>query len=67
MMRVATPETLNAIEVIQVRDWMDKNNPNIHYTVRSGNGCVWVSWGSTTPINLYFVFREGKIFDVQVD
>jgi len=67
MMRILTPETLNSLEVLQVQDYMQKYHPNKHYTVRSGNGCVWVSWGSSVPISLYFIFKNGKIFDVQVD
>ena len=66
MMRIQTPETLNSLEVLQVQDWMEKNSPRIHYEVRSGNGSVWV----TAPhlnLNLYFVFRNGKIADIQVD
>ena len=67
MMRIETPETLNSLEVIQVRDYMERYHPNKHYHVRSGNGCIWVYWGSTIPINMYFIFKEGKIADVQVD
>ena len=63
-MRILTPETLNSLEVLQVQDWMNKNNPNIHYDVRSGNQCVWISYGQ---INIYFIFRDGKIADIQVD
>jgi hypothetical protein len=29
-----------------------------------GNECIWVYYGS---INLYFVFRAGKIADIQID
>lgn len=64
MMRIQTPETLNSLEVLQVQDWMEKNNPTINYDVRAGNGCVWVIYGK---INIYFIFRDGKIADIQVD
>lgn len=64
MMRILTPETLNPLEVIQVRDWMDKNNPNIHYEVRSGNDCVWIT---ARNLNLYFIFKNSQIIDIQVD
>jgi hypothetical protein len=64
MMRITTPETLNSFEVLQVQDWMEENNPNIHYDVRSGNGCVWVT---ARNINLYFFFKDGQIADIQVD
>lgn len=64
MMRIETPETLNSLEVIQIRDYMDRYHPNKHYHVRSGNGSVWVTWGQ---VNMYFIFQDGKIADIQVD
>lgn len=63
-MRIQTPETLNSFEVLQVQAWMEKNNPNRHYEVRSGNGSVWVTMGQTS---LYFIFRNSQIADIQVD
>lgn len=68
MMRIEQPELLNSLEVIQVREWMERRySPEHHYTVRPGNSCVWVHWGSTVPINLYFIFRNSQIADIQVD
>ena len=64
---ISTPNGLNSLEVIQVVDYMDKNYPQKHYNVAAGNDCIWVYWGSTIPINLYFIFRNGKIVDVQID
>ena len=58
------PALLNEFEVILVADHMEKNHPDLHYTMTPGNECVWVYYGS---INLYFVFRAGKIADIQVD
>lgn len=65
--RIYNPENLNSLEVIQVIDYMDKKYPTYHYSVTAGNGCVWVYWGSSVPVNLYFIFRDGKIIDIQVD
>ena len=62
--RILTPETLNSLEVVQVVDYMDKHHPNNHYNITKGNQCVWVYWGD---MNLYFVFRDGMIADIQVD
>ncbi len=62
--RIQTPETLNSLEVIQVVEYMDKKYPNTHYSIATGNQCVWVYWGN---INLYFFFSNGKIADIQVD
>jgi hypothetical protein len=58
------PELLNEFEVILVGDYMEKNHPNVLYTMTPGNNCIWVYYGS---INMYFVFRDGKIADIQID
>jgi hypothetical protein len=29
-----------------------------------GNDCIWVYWGR---MNLYYIFKEGRIHDIQVD
>lgn len=65
--RLYRAEELNEFEVLQVADWMESRYPDLHYTMTPGNGCVWVYWGSSIPMNLYFIFRDGKIADVQVD
>ncbi len=61
---LSRPELLNEFEVLLVADYMEKNHPTVHYTMTPGNECVWVYYGS---INLYFVFRAGKIAEIQVD
>jgi hypothetical protein len=58
------PELLNEFEAIQVADYMERTKPNTLYTMTPGNDCVWVYYGS---INLYFIFRAGKIADIQID
>lgn len=35
-----------------------------NYTMRPGNDCIWVSYGL---INAYYIFRNGRIVDVQID
>ena len=60
-------DELNEFEVMTVGEWMEQRYPNVYYTMAPGNDCVWVYWGSSVPMNLYFIFREGRIFDVQVD
>lgn len=61
---ITKPEKLNPLEVIQVMDYMDKRYPNVRYSVTQGNGSVWVYWGS---MNLYFLFKDGRISEVIVD
>ncbi len=55
---------LNEFEMIQVGEYMEKHHPNVLYTMTEGNNCIWVYWGN---MNLYFIFRDGKIADVQID
>jgi hypothetical protein len=56
---------LNPLEVIQVDDYMVKHHPNVtSYTMTEGNDCIWVYY---SHVNLYFVFRGGKIVDIQID
>jgi hypothetical protein len=55
---------LNEFEMIQVGEYMEKNHRDVHYTMTPGNACIWVYYGL---INLYFVFRNGRIADVQID
>ena len=34
------------------------------YTMRAGNDCVWVSFGR---VECYYIIRDGRIVDVQID
>ena len=39
-----------------------------HYKLAPGNDCIWVQAGSASvPLNLYYIFQNGAIADVQVD
>jgi hypothetical protein len=56
---------LNPLEVIIVEDYMKEHYPKVtHYTMTLGNGCIWVYY---SYMNLYFIFRDGKIVDIQID
>jgi hypothetical protein len=59
--------SLNPIEVMQVEiDLEEKGIKN--YKLVQGNDCIWVQAGSSSiPLNLYYIFRDGAIADVQVD
>jgi hypothetical protein len=57
-------DQLNELEVIVVADYMEKNYPDVHYTMTPGNDCIWVYYGN---INKYFIFRGGKLVDIQID
>lgn len=65
MRDITIKPTLNPLEVILVEDYMTKVFPKVtHYTMTEGNDCVWVYY---SHMNLYFIFRDGKIADVQID
>ena len=55
--------TLNELEVIIVADKL-KSKGVEHYTLAKGNGCIWAYYG---VINEYYIFREGKLVDIQID
>ena len=47
-----------------VKNYMDSKYPQKTYAMQNGNNCVWVSMGL---VDMYFILREGKIVDIQVD
>lgn len=47
-----------------VSDYMEKTYGGKTYTMRNGFDCVWVSMGG---FEMYFILRDGKIVDIQVD
>jgi hypothetical protein len=62
---ITVSPALNPFEVIQVEDYMSTNHPRVsHYTMTEGNRCIWVYYSF---MNLYFIFRDGKIVDIQTD
>jgi len=65
--RILDGDRINEFEMLTVLDYMQNKYPAQHYTMSPGNQCVWVAWGSSVPINFYFVFREERIADIQID
>ena len=58
---------INELELLVVTDYLEKRGTK-YAQIREGNGCVWVSSGSSSvPINEYFIFRDGKLVDIQID
>ena len=55
---------VNEFEAMLVGKHMEERHPNVHYTMAPGNDCVWVYFGNQ---NWYFIFRDGKIADIQID
>ncbi len=65
---IHNPSQINELEALLVQDYMQNKYPDLYgYTMTAGNDCVWVYWGSTLPMNLYFVFKDGKISYVDMD
>ena len=65
MPNISIHPALNPLEVILVEDYMTEHHPRVtHYTMTQGNDCIWVYY---SYMNLYFIFREGKIHDIQID
>jgi hypothetical protein len=54
---------VNSLEALVVqKDLQDKGIEN--YTMRPGNDCVWVTHGR---VNCYYLFRDGKLAEIQFD
>jgi len=54
---------LNPLEVIIVCEELKKKGIT-HYTLTEGNNCIWAYYGR---INEYYIFRDGRLVDVQID
>ena len=54
---------MNEFEVILVRDDLAKKDIQ-NYEMRPGNDCIWVSYGL---VDCYYIFRGGRIVDIQID
>ena len=58
---------VNEFELIVVMDKLTERGTK-YATIRPGNDCVGVASGSASvPINEYFIFRDGRLVDVQID
>lgn len=54
---------LNPFEVMLVTTDLEQKGIK-YYDMRPGNDCIWVNYGL---VNCYYIFRDGKIHDVQID
>ena len=58
---------INELELIVVMDHLEKRGTK-WADIYKGNDCIWVASGSSScPINEYFIFREGRLVDIQID
>jgi hypothetical protein len=54
---------VNEFEAIIIMEELKKRNVS-WATMRPGNNCVWVSYNQ---LETYWIFREGRLVDIQID
>ena len=54
---------VNEFQAIVVTDDLQKKGIT-HATLTPGNDCVWAYWGNQ---NWYYIFRAGRLVDIQID
>lgn len=59
---------MNEFEVLLVQNDL-KTKGFANYKLQPGNDCIWASIhiGSGSWLDFYYIFRDGKIADIQVD
>jgi hypothetical protein len=60
---ISIDPTLNEFEVLLVAEHYEQRGIK-HYTLIPGNDCIWAYRGQ---INEYFIFKGGKLVDIQID
>jgi hypothetical protein len=60
---VTIDKTLNELEVMIVAEHL-QNKGVENYTLTQGNDCIWAYYGR---INEYYIFRDGRLVDIQID
>jgi len=60
-------QEVNEFERLVVIEEMRRNGYD-DYTMQPGNGCVWVSVPrGGYSLEMYYIFRDGCLVDVQID
>jgi len=60
-------QVINEFERLVVIEEMRKSGYS-NYTMRPGNECVWVSVPrGGFSLEMYYIFQDGKLVDVQID
>lgn len=59
---------MDEFDIILVQDDLQKKGFS-QYNIQAGNDCIWVSVnrGNGVWLDFYYIFREGRIADIQVD
>jgi len=61
--RVHYADQLNEFQLLQIMGDMESRGIK-SYDVRPGNNCIWVSY---SKVDCYYLFRDGRIVDVQFE
>ena len=62
-MSINIDSRLNPLEVLIVSKHLESNGVK-HYNLIPGNDCIWAYYG---VINEYYIFKDGKLVDIQID
>ena len=58
---------MNEFEILLVQKDLEEKG-YINYKIQPGNDCVWASvMSGAFCLDFYYIFREGRLVDVQVD
>ena len=60
---ITIDKTLNELEVMIVAEHL-QNKGVENYTLTQGNDCNWAYYGQ---LNEYYIFRDGRLVDIQID
>lgn len=60
---INNPTQLNELELLKVVEHLESRGIK-DYTVRPGNNCIWVSYNR---VDSYYIFQDGRLFDIQYD
>jgi hypothetical protein len=60
---VRIDKTLNELEVMVVAEHLESKGIK-DYTLAPGNDCIWAYYGL---LNEYYIFRDGRLVDIQID
>jgi hypothetical protein len=60
---ITIDKKLNELEVMVVAEHL-QNKGVESYTLTQGNDCIWAYYGL---LNEYYIFRDGRLVDIQID
>lgn len=64
MINIENADRMNEFQILQVMADLEERGIK-SYSMRPGNGCIWVSY--PVLVDSYYYFKDGHIVDVQFD